>query len=150
MSRIPWGERIAIMIGRARSDAFSILSGAFVGAATNVLTSLVWSRALWRDLPWALVSSFFIFLAGLTSTILSWKMKDLQEIVDAKTQSRLLQFPTEEERWQFAVCQDQDRRQYRNLISLPFLLVSVIVFAVLGIVIIIIWVNMTQQCGSQS
>lgn len=136
-------EGFSIKLGRAKSDVFSFISGAMIGAAVNVLTSLARSTVLKRDLPWVLISSFLIGLAGVISAILSWRMKDIQEIVDLKTRTPLLSFHSEEERWQFAINKDNTLR--RKTSSLVYLLISSCIFATLGIVIIILWISLTHS-----
>lgn len=136
-------EGFSIKLGRAKSDVFSFISGAMIGAAVNVLTSLARSTVLKRDLPWVLISSFLIGLAGVISAILSWRMKDIQEIVDLKTRTLLLSFHSEEERWQFAI--SKDNTLHRKTSSLVYLLISSCIFATLGIVIIILWISLTHS-----
>lgn len=136
-------EGFSIKLGRAKSDVFSFISGAMIGAAVNVLTSLARSTVLKRDLPWVLISSFLIGLAGVISAILSWRMKDIQEIVDLKTRTPLLSFHSEEERWQFAI--NKDNTLHRKTSSLVYLLISSCIFATLGIVIIILWISLTHS-----
>lgn len=136
-------EGFSIKLGRVKSDVFSFISGAMIGAAINVLTSLARSTVLKRDLPWVLISSFLIGLAGVISAILSWRMKDIQEIVDLKTRTLLLSFHSEEERWQFAI--NEDNTLHRKTSSLVYLLISSCIFATLGIVIIILWISLTHS-----
>jgi len=136
-------EGFSIKLGRAKSDVFSFISGAMIGAAVNVLTSLAWSTVLKRDLPCALISSFLIGLAGVISAILSWRIKDIQEIVNLKTHTPLLSFPSEEERWQFAICKDNPL--HRKTCSLIYLLIFSCIFATLGIVIIILWISLPHS-----
>lgn len=136
-------EGFSIKLGRAKSDVFSFISGAMIGAAVNVLTSLAWSTVLKRDLLWVLISSFLIGLAGVQSAILSWRMKDIQEIVDLKTRTPLLSFSSEEERWQFAI--SEDNSLHKKTVSLINLLIFSCIFATLGIVIIILWISLAHS-----
>lgn len=140
MNKLSWVESFSIKLGRTSSELSSFVSGVLIASAVNVLTSLLWLTGIEKGLLYAaMLSCLFFGLAGGATSVLSWRVRDLQEIVASKTRSRFVQFSNEEERWQFALMEDPG--QHRKLVSLTFLMILSCLLTIVGMIMVILCIT---------
>jgi len=138
-------DKIAVSIAKTRSVLFSMLGGGLASASVSILTSLIYSTSLMSDLSWSLLSSFLMLLAAISSSILSWRMDDIQHAVESS--ARALGLQTEGERWEYAIKGKREAHEkkrstiYGKIRSTIYYLTLTVVFTMLGILVIIIHVG---------
>lgn len=72
--------RFAEKIAKPRPNLFFFLSGTFIAASINLLTSLIWSEKCIFENILIPISSALLFISGFLSTILAWEIDEVHAL----------------------------------------------------------------------